>query len=251
MKSRYLIIILLMLSLTPVYSQPVPDSLWVQGNQLVAGDNFNLAVEAYERILSQGYEHELLYYNLGNAYYRLGQTGLAIWAYEKGLQFDPRHTDLKFNRDVVKTGIKDRIEIPEGFILIDVYRAFKKSLTLRGMLLLASFLLILAGGFHSLNKFMFPDKKLFSSLMVLFIICSVVLHLVLLDKYLELSDKQEGIIIKSVTEAHSTPSGLGKTLFRVHEGLKIEITRIQDDWLEIILLDGKKGWVYFGAVRLL
>ncbi len=251
MKNIYWSFVAFILSFMVLTGQPVPDSLWVQGNMLVADEKYDQAATIYEQILGQGYEHELLYYNLGIAYFRSDKTGMAIWAYEKGLQFNPRHADLNFNLNVVKTGIKDRIDVPQGFILIDLYRAFKNSLTLNGMLLFASFLLALAGALYTLKKIVFSDNKSITGIYALFIIGSIIFHLVFVDKYLELSDKQEGIIIKSVTDVHSTPSGLGKTLFRVHEGLKVEITQVHNDWLEIILLDGKKGWVYSGGVRLL
>lgn len=40
-------------------------------------------------------------------------------------------------------------------------------------------------------------------------------------------------------------------IFRLHEGVKAEITQEQLEWLEIILIDGKKGWIQAGKVRYL
>ncbi|MCK5592301.1 MAG: hypothetical protein KAI72_10135, partial [Candidatus Pacebacteria bacterium] len=38
---------------------------------------------------------------------------------------------------------------------------------------------------------------------------------------------------------------------RLHEGVKAEITQEQPDWIEIILIDGKKGWIQSEKVRYL
>ncbi|NOZ03097.1 MAG: tetratricopeptide repeat protein [FCB group bacterium] len=124
------------------------DSLFITANQYMNQEKYEEAVQLYEKILSQGYEHPDLYYNLGNGYYRLGLLGQAVWAYEEGLRFRPRDPDLRFNLELVNAHIRDRIEIPETFILLELYRALKSKFTLSdllfagsGLLLLASFLL--------------------------------------------------------------------------------------------------------------
>ena len=33
--------------------------------------------------------------------------------------------------------------------------------------------------------------------------------------------------------------------------MKVEIHKTQDDWIEIILIDGKKGWVPAESIRIL
>lgn len=251
MKPTKLILSIVLVAVSFANAQALPDSLWTRGNQAFATERYATAIESYERILGQGFEHELLYYNLGNAYYRAGQTGSAIWAYEKGLQFAPRQEDLKFNRDVAKTSIKDRIEVPDGFIVVDIYRAFKNMLTLRGLLSWGGLFLLLSATIYSARKIFSWNTRLPASLTAFFLVMALLLHLVALDKYWEVSDRQEGVIVAAVVEARSTPSDLGKMLFRVHEGLKVEITQVQTDWLEIILLDGKKGWVSVNKVRLL
>ncbi len=230
--------------------QTLPDSLWLRGNRAIGNDDYHLAINNYEQILRQGFEHQDLYYNLGNAYYRSGKIGLAIWAYEKGLQSNPRHADLKFNRDVVRAEIKDRIEVPRGFFMLEYYLTFRDQFTLRQMLFFGSLLLLLAGGCYALRRFDFWPR-ISGPISIGLTIAALLIHLVYLDKYWEISGQQTGIIINSVTEVYSTPSGLGKILFKVHEGLQVEIVRDHDDWYEIILLDGKKGWLYAGNLRLL
>ena len=74
----------------------------------------------------------------------------------------------------------------------------------------------------------------------------------MLDKYWDVSDQHEGIIIASAIDVRSSPIARGENVvFRIHEGTKVEITTSQPGWFEIILLDGKKGWVSAEEVRTL
>ncbi|MEJ2544928.1 MAG: hypothetical protein P8Y99_12750, partial [Calditrichaceae bacterium] len=42
-----------------------------QGNQYYQKGKYELAVESYQKILDEGFESGPLYFNLGNAYYKL------------------------------------------------------------------------------------------------------------------------------------------------------------------------------------
>lgn len=58
-----------------------------KANQFYHNKNYAEAIQLYTQLLSDGYEHEVLYYNLGNAYYKTNKTGLSIWCYKKALEF--------------------------------------------------------------------------------------------------------------------------------------------------------------------
>ncbi|MCJ7801355.1 MAG: SH3 domain-containing protein, partial [Candidatus Marinimicrobia bacterium] len=89
-----------------------------------------------------------------------------------------------------------------------------------------------------------------SRLIITFFIISIIVHLFALDKYYEISDTKEVIIVQSEVEIFSAPFDRRETvLFRLHEGVKAEITQEQLDWIEIILIDGKKGWIQSEKVR--
>ncbi|NOZ03098.1 MAG: hypothetical protein GXO92_00615 [FCB group bacterium] len=84
-----------------------------------------------------------------------------------------------------------------------------------------------------------------SQLISIIFVLAILVHGVALDKYWELSDKQEGVVIEREVEAFSAPfERRDAVLFKVHEGIKVEITQRQPDWIEIVLLDGNCiiGW---------
>jgi len=226
-----------------------PDSLFELGNQSMLQENFNDAIKNYEKIVDQGHDHPDLFYNLGNAYFRKNQIGKAVWAYEKGLQLAPRDNDLEFNLTLANARVRDRIEEPKAMWLLQHYRAFKKSVLLTDLFLIASVILMLAALVYFLKRYYRLDSIWVTRLIIGLYLISLLIHLIALDKYLELSDTNEVVVIEPEVEIYSAPFAKRESIiFRLHEGIKADITQEQPEWLEIILLDGKKGWIQSGNV---
>ena len=242
----YKILIYIILAVSVLFTQSVveTDSLYKIGNQAMLQENFETAIENYEQILNRGDSHPDLYYNLGNAYYRLNQIGNAVWAYEKGLQIAPRDKDLHFNLSLVNTRVRDRIKIPKTMLFLEQYRALKKSTTLIDIILIASTIFMLGAFIYFLKKYYRWQSIWISRVIVTFFMMSLVVHLMALDKYFEISDTKEVVIVQSEVDIYSAPFERSETvLFKLHEGVKAELTQEQPGWLEIILIDGKKGWI--------
>ena len=226
------------------------DSLFMQANQAMDEQSYRQAVINYEKISQMGIDHPDLYYNLGNAYYRMGIYGQAVWAYEKGLQFTPRDPDLNFNLDLTNTRVRDRIEVPETFFLLEFYRSIKNMFTIQDAIFLGALFLIISALLFGLEKMKWLRIPFSSRIMGSFIILSVLVHGITLDKYLALSEVHEGIVVFREVEAFSAPFRReDAVLFRIHEGVKLEIKQKQSEWFEIVLLDGKKGWIQSKSVR--
>ena len=50
--------------------------------------------------------------------------------------------------------------------------------------------------------------------------------------------------------AYSGPFyGDNSILFKINEGTKVQIGKNQKSWLEIILLDGNRGWIRLEKIR--
>jgi len=247
-------LIYLVLAISALFAQPSadPDSLYKIGNQAMLQEDFETAIENYEQILNQGNSHPDLYYNIGNAYYRLNQIGYAVWAYEKGLQIAPRDKDLQFNLSLANARVRDRVEMPRSMFILEQYRALKKSTTLIDIVLIASAIFMLGAFVYFLKKYYRWQSIWISRLIITLFVLSLFIHLIALDKYYEISDTKEVVIVQSEVDIFSAPFDRRETvLFRLHEGVKAEITQEQPDWIEIILIDGKKGWVQSEKVRYL
>lgn len=249
---RLVVLVLIIVGFVFAQDKTNPDSLYGQGNRLMLAEQYLLAIDTYENIIELGHEHADLYYNLGNAHFRTNQLGNAVWSYEKGLQLSPRDSDLKFNLSLVNTRIRDRIEMPETVLLLEEYRAIKKSTTLMDILLIGATVVMLGAFIYFMKRYYRWRSIWLSRLVITLFVLSVFVHLMALDKYFELSNKNEGVIVQPEIEVFSAPFDRKETvIFRLHEGVKAEITQNQQNWLEIELIDGKKGWIQSEKVRLL
>ncbi len=83
--------------------------MYDKANQLYHNKNYDSAAQLYQQMLNDGYCHADLYYNAGNAYYRLNKIGLAIWSYEKALQLQDTK-NYNDNLALAKKRIKEPIE---------------------------------------------------------------------------------------------------------------------------------------------
>lgn len=89
----------------PIQAQPVDSArvLWQEGTQAYAQGRYQQATEAYHQVVAAGVESGALHYNLGNAYYRLGEMGEAVQHYEKAKRFRPGDARIAHNLDMVRS----------------------------------------------------------------------------------------------------------------------------------------------------
>lgn len=106
MKRIYLILIIAFLSSIAISAQSL--SLSEQADSAYNADNYKEAADLYLHIIQSEGASASLYYNLGNCYYRSGEMGKAILAYERSLRLDPTNDDAKNNLDFVNARISDR-----------------------------------------------------------------------------------------------------------------------------------------------
>ena len=83
----------------------LPMSLWAvtpeqqvsEANRAYYAGRYENAVTIYEKVTQAGFASPILYYNLGNAYFKLGNMPLAILYYEKAHKLVPSSVDVITN----------------------------------------------------------------------------------------------------------------------------------------------------------
>ena len=226
-----------------------PDSLFHLANGYYVNEEFENAIIKYEQ-LAQIYENEDLYLNLGNSYFKIGQLGNAIWAYEKGYLLSPRDNDINYNLKFVRNQIRDRIIAPDDFFIIALYRSIINKFTLIDLIMIFGLMLLILSFLFVLHWNKKLSDKLYSILNTTLLIVLVITSGILLDKYWDVSDQEYGVVTSISLDVRSSPISRGENIvFVIHEGTKFDIINKQEGWYEISLLDGKKGWVFSNDVR--
>ena len=228
----------------------IPNDLFSQGNDAMITEKYEDALQLYESILELGYDDADLYYNLGNAYYRLHYIGHAIWAYSNAANLSPRDADIVHNLDVTQARRIDRIDMPEPFFLLQMYRNIKSNLTLREWIILGSLILLFQAGWVFGFQFGWMRGSMSQSILTGFIVLTLGIHGIAVDKYFQEIRTNTGVVIANGVDAYSGPFyGENTVLFRINEGSLADILQSQKDWMEIILIDGKKGWIPSESIR--
>src|SRR5262245_3294291 len=68
-----------------------------EANQRYDAGKFGEAKQTYERLVGRGEWSANLFYNLGNAAYRISAPGKAVLNYERALALDGSHTEARAN----------------------------------------------------------------------------------------------------------------------------------------------------------
>lgn len=217
-----------------------------QGNQFYQVAQYDSAMHYYHKILQNGYESGVLYYNLANCYYKTQQWGLAILYYERAKKWMPNDPDVKNNLAVANLRIVDKIKPAPSFILIrwveDVIhlfpRIFIRWATIGFYFLGMGFLI-----FWILSRSM--RFRQWSLRIAIFTgILFSLFGLIWFAQVREANTKRCAVILAPKVEVLSAPSEQSSVvLFSLHEGTKVALDREQGEWQEIILPDRKVGWV--------
>ncbi|MBK7629805.1 MAG: tetratricopeptide repeat protein [Ignavibacteriales bacterium] len=238
-----IILLLIFISLSVIKADI--KSVMQKGNELYKNNQYQLAIDEYNKLIKQGYEGTSLYYNLGNAHYRLGKVGYAILYYEKALKLSPSDEDVKHNLTLVKLNIKDKVDTLPPFFIFNVWEGLLASFTINGWTIFVYtifiLLLLCVVAYFFSNSTTQQRASFFSGVgMSVLLILIIILLMVKLNKEFNIKD---GIIISTVVTVKSAPDNSSKDEFIIHEGLKVRLEDRVDNWAKIRLADGKVGWI--------
>ena len=215
------------------------------GNAQYAKANYQEAVAAYEKALSQGQESPALFYNLGNANYKLNRIAPAIYNYERALKLSPSDSDIKNNLAYAQRMTIDAITpLPENTFK-KWYNAVLNIFTLDGWAVMSVVLILLFMVSFITYCLVYGTRKK----RIFFTSAFTVLTLGLLALFFAFRSEQRmhkdrpAIVFAPMTEVKAEPNPSSDDAFTLHEGTKVMVLSEDDKFKEIRLADGKEGWI--------
>ena len=227
------------------FAQSGVNYFFEQGNQSYRKGNYNEAIEHYQKILDAGYESGRVYYNLGNCYYKLDKIGYAILYYEKSRKFLPNDPEIDFNLELARLKVIDRLEMPPRFFLFEWWDSLKYYYSVSQLTYLSIIAYFLTAMVFILYLFLKKDRirGLLFSIFLIFLVATLLSGYFLFANVYENKTNQYGILLSPNVSVLSAPDQNGTEVFILHEGVKVKVADQRENWLKIMLPDGKSGWV--------
>lgn len=238
-----LVAALLLQTVPPAFTSP--REAFEAAEEHYQSQRFDEAIAIYEAYRKEGVEDGVLYYNLGNAYFKAGRLGRAVLSYERARRLLPGDEDVRANLAFANELIADSVEmepLPAAVQwLVDAYRAVTPSALAR--FLSASFL---AGGLALtvLLSDRWSDRR-GPAVAVLALCATLALAAgtTLIVKLSMEAARTEAVVLSENAYVRSGPGEGNPRLAEIHEGLKVRVLGDRSGWLQISLANGLTGWV--------
>ena len=222
-----------------------------KANELYRKEKFAEAAAEYESILKTKQHAPELYFNLGNAYYKLNKVGPAVYNFEKALLLNPDDRDVRNNLLFAhKMMIDDVKEIPQaGFnkIISDFTSFFSFNTWAWIAVGSAVFFLMFFSGFYfsatTLYKRLFFIGMLMIALLMILSILSAVFEK---NRYL---NERPAIVYSGITAIKGEPRTSAPDASVLHEGTKVYVLETLENWKRVSLPDGSDGWIESKDIR--
>jgi len=220
------------------------DEAWRRGNDAYLHGDYDAAVAAYEELDRQKVISPDLFFNLGDSYYRRGNLGPAIWAFERAAALDPDDEDVRFNleqaRKVAARRARDKIEGEDRDPLwIRAVTALSPST--ETWLFVGLYLGLFA--VLGLRRRAGDDARPALGAAAALLGVGALLSGALLLGRAHLERVPFAVILPDVAAVREGADLNYRTSFELHAGLRVRLLEGDQDWLRIRLGNGLEGWV--------
>lgn len=248
MKKNILIILSILFSLSLLAQNDMKTA-----NKLYSSEKYQEAIDMYEKILKNGEESAALYYNLGNAYYKMNEIAPAILNYERSLLRDPSNENAKFNLELSRSKVVDKIDKVDTFFLKSFINSTAESMSSNSWawLSIITFIIFIVCVFlYVFARYRILKKTAFYAGCFIFIISVFSFSFAKMQKD-KITDKNYAIIFEDTVTVKGSPDESGTDLFLLHEGTKVKIRTVFEnkEWYEIEIEDGNTGWLKSDAIE--
>ena len=223
-----------------------------EGNRLYQEGDFEEALASYLRLVEAGFESGEVYYNIGNTHFKLGDLAQSILYYERARRLLPGDADVQANLELARSLTVDEIEpLPRFWLFAAV--AWWVELLPRMVLITvvaASYLVGTGLVLLLILKRGVPvavwGRRIALASGVVFLLFGLNLAV----REFEVGRAQEAVVLEPQVDVMSAPlDDETLTIFTLHEGTKVRIDRLSEEWAEVALEDGRVGWVPVGVLE--
>jgi tetratricopeptide (TPR) repeat protein len=210
---------------------------FAKANQDYSEGHFQEAVDGYQNLVSSGQWSANLFYDLGNAWFRLGNFGEAILNYERALALDPHHPEAAANLVLVRDEAR-ALELKRNGLERYIEAGTSTQYSIAASI---AFWLVLFGA----ARLFFLRRR--SAALVTSIVFSAVVFAGALFALYSLETGSKGRALAIVTgkniEARLATADNSKSVLALPPGSEIKVLSQRGDWLYAALPNDLRGWI--------
>ena len=208
-------------------------------NKLYEQGKYSEAAASYEKLIHDGSVSMPLYFNLGNAHFKAGQPGRAIYAFRQAEKISPRDADVRANLQFARNQVGGGTPALPGSRWTRWLEKFTlNEWTIFASVVAASFFLLLA------VRQLWPDfKKTSSGLTTMLGAASVILIVCLAVAAENQLRTRSSVVIVPEAVLRRGPFDESQSTFTIRDGTELLVLDQKNDWLEVRDARNHTGWL--------
>ena len=213
-------------------------------------NNFEKALENFLLAERAGLKNPDLYYNIGNAYFRLSNLPNAIIYYKRALLLNSSHKSAQRNLDFVLSITRDRQEAEEDNFVTNLIIKSLYFFSINTLLVIVlTILIIIIALIHVQWRYTNFDRTFLRFINFVFLFIWLGLSGLTASRISLAKNNNEAVITDNIVYVYSGPSESFTRLFSIHEGTVLKIQNEEAGWTQITTLNGFSGWVWSDTYR--
>lgn len=213
------------------------DVQFAKANQEYAASHFKEAIDNYEALARASHYSTNLFYNLGNAYFRIGDFGRSILNYERALALDRNHPESEANLRLVRDEAR-ALEMQQSLLERRLQFA---SLNQYSILAAVAFWVAML----CILRLVFSRRRSLGAVAMSILLLAVFAVSVFAIYEIDNGNRGRALAIvtgKDVTARLATADNASSVL-ALPPGSEIKILSVRGDWIYAALPNNLRGWI--------
>ena len=226
------------LSLLFLLNADIYTQTFAEGNTAYQQANYTDAVASYQRLIDSRVAAPEVFYNLGNAYYRMGDLGRAVTSYERALQEAPTFRPAQQNLHQALRSSKQNLDRPMEAAWRQALFFWDDSFSLTLVRNMSLVFWVLAWSLLALRQWCF-----FRFGRVIAGVLMVAALLFTGSTWGKMYPIPLAVAANETVAVHFGPSEEEMVRFKLVEGNRVAVEGTNKGWVRIATVSKERGWV--------